>query len=311
MIRKLRSLQEVYQRSVVYGSYGATMRYLCNEEFFNQDNEQSFYWAGFIMADGCVKLKDQKYKQLSIGLAISDIDHIEKFKCNIKFEGPIFSGTYDGLGRCDVTISSDKIFDSLARFNIVPRKSMIAKFPEWLIMHPLVHHFMRGYFDGDGSIYTQDPRKNGRLNFHMSTRGTPDLLRIYRQILEENTIIKKRIKPIRVNSGQGVLEYGGNKIMLSIREFLYKNATIWLDRKHERFFSSELKLYPKGENLKLLHGKPSPKRKPIYGIGPDGQRIEFAATSLIQKSSGFDKSCIIDCLKGRASQHKGFTWHYV
>lgn len=287
------------------------MRYLCNEEFFTQDSEESFYWAGFIMADGCVKLKDKKYKQLSIGLALADMEHLEKFKKAINFEGPLFSGMYDGLGRCEITISSDTIFDSLIRFNIVPRKSLIATFPEWLITHPLVHHFMRGYFDGDGSVYTQDPRKNGRLNFHMSTRGTPELLKIYREVLEENTIIKKRTKPIRVNSGQGILEYGGNKIMLSIRNFLYKDATIYLDRKHAKFFSEDLRLYLKGANLKSFHGKPSRRRKPIYGIGPDGQRIDFPAVTLIAKDSGFEKSCIIDCLKGRTSQYKGFTWHYA
>jgi hypothetical protein len=50
-------------------------------------------------------------------------------------------------------LSSTKIFDDLARFNIVPRKTMIYSLPEWIISHPLLHHFLRGYSDGDGSFY--------------------------------------------------------------------------------------------------------------------------------------------------------------
>lgn len=229
----------------------ACTKYACNENFFNSDTEQSFYWAGFIMADGCVKLKNKKYKQLSIGLALIDKAHLEKFKKCVDFEGPIserinteINGTITYA--CELTISSDAIFNSLARFDIVQRKSLIAKFPEWLIAHPLKHHFMRGYFDGDGSIYTQDTRYNGRPTYFFSTRGTPAFLNIYRGVIEKNTCVKPRTKPIRISSGQGVLEYGGNTIMQSIRNFLYKDATIWLDRKRAIFFDPQLKNYPKG-----------------------------------------------------------------
>ena len=135
---------------------------------------------------------------------------------------------------CQISITSEKLVKDLAKFNIVPRKSLIYTFPEWLINHPLVHHFIRGYNDGDGSFFV--PKLvNGRTveQVYFSLRGTPKFLEVVRSILEEKCALKERTNDIRISSGQGVLEYGGNGIVAKIAQYLYKDAVIWLPRKHE------------------------------------------------------------------------------
>lgn len=68
---------------------------------------------------------------------------------------------------------------------------------------------------------------------YFSFRGTPPFLYNYRSILERECGLEPRIKTVRVNTGIGVLEYGGNGIVGKIAKFLYRDATIMLDRKYE------------------------------------------------------------------------------
>jgi hypothetical protein len=209
----------------------------CNEEFFSEINERSLYWAGFIAADGCV-LDTKTRNGLSLALTLSDKSHLELFKEHLEATNPI--GEYivkaskpqwNDTKKAELKITSLKIFTDLAKFNIVPRKSKIYTFPEWLAKHPQVHHFMRGYFDGDGSWYVGSSKITDQIFF--SLRGTTEFLEVYRSILERECKIQKREKPIRMNCGIGVLEYGGNGVSIKIRDFLYKEASICLGRKHE------------------------------------------------------------------------------
>ena len=54
-------------------SVNKRIRYSFNERFFSEDSEASFYWAGFIAADGCLYKKT-----LSIGLSSKDKCHLQK-----------------------------------------------------------------------------------------------------------------------------------------------------------------------------------------------------------------------------------------
>lgn len=214
----------------------------CNENFFAEYNEQSFYWAGFIAADGCVKIRKNS-SELTIGLARTDQEHLEKFQKAINTTAPIHdylvknsvrNSKWNDCWKSEILITSKKIFEDLARFNIVPRKSLIYTFPDWLVQHPLVNHFMRGYFDGDGSFYTSLGKNKITPQLYFSLRGTPEFLTIYRSILERECNLEKRSTDIRISSGIGVLEYGGNGIVKQIVQFLYKDGTACLIRKYEK-----------------------------------------------------------------------------
>jgi len=93
---------------------------------------------------------------------------------------------------------------------------------------------MRGYNDGDGSFFIgklQEGRTVEQVYFGL--RGTVEFLTIYRSILEEKCDLDIREKSVRVNTGIGVLEYGGNGILSKITDYLYKDATIYLPRKRD------------------------------------------------------------------------------
>lgn len=69
-------------------------KYNVNENFFSLDTPESFYWAGFIAADGCI-LKNLKV--LEIGLGIKDKKHLKKFKSAIKYTGNISIGGKENI----------------------------------------------------------------------------------------------------------------------------------------------------------------------------------------------------------------------
>lgn len=216
-----------------------------NDNFFSLDNELSFYWAGFIAADGCVGIhgNGEIINCLGVALARKDRKHLELFGEQIQTTAPV--GDYlvknsernpewNDTWKSEIKITSPKICADLVRFDIVPRKSNILTFPEWMKTHPLKHHFIRGYNDGDGSFYIGE-LKDGRTveQVYFSMRGTSEFLLAVRDIFEAECDLEERETEIRISSEHGVLEYGGNGVVGKITNYLYKDATIYLLRKYE------------------------------------------------------------------------------
>ena len=156
-----------------------------------------------------------------------------KFKNDLNSDSPIFKRFFtDKTPQHSIQITSSKIYNDLARFNIVPRKTLIYKFPKWLINHPLMHHFLRGYIDGDGCFRSRLRGKCKKLHVFMSLRGTESFLTSVQFIFENIVKLNNKIS-IVFDCKVGKIEYGGNPATSKITEFLYKDATIFLQRKYE------------------------------------------------------------------------------
>ncbi len=223
------------------------IRYTCDHDFFSKETEETFYIAGFLAADGCVKKRKSSSGNLryeiQLSLSKNDEEHLKFIKNSMKIENPIHNFLIKNSKRnikwndtwcSQITITSEKMVNDLEKFNIVPAKSLIYRFPLWIINHPLCNHFMRGYNDGDGSFFLSKLKNNRTIEqVYFSLRGTLEFLTIYRSILEDKCNLEKREKSIRVNTGIGVLEYGGNGVISKISDYLYKDATIYLQRKYD------------------------------------------------------------------------------
>lgn len=225
-------------------------KYSCNEHFFKDDSEASFYWAGYIAADGCVRIKSAKYsKVLSLELNSADHDHIAKlvkildFKIinnnygNSNYLSPLYK-THKGYSKIDgheltsshLYLNSKTIFNDLKnKFLIEPNKTKTHYFPVHLKDHSLIHHFLRGYFDGDGGFYLH---KRGQMTLRVC--GTLDFLNEYKYLIEKNANFKSISKPYMYN-GQGALNYGGNLQIKKFGDYIYNNANIYMERKREQF----------------------------------------------------------------------------
>jgi len=93
------------------------------------------------------------------------------------------------------------------------------------------HHFVRGYFDGDGTVGVYLNKKLNKKFSRVQFLGTKEFLSgVHRTIgIPVGTITlspKERIHR---------LTYSGKQRLFEIKDYLYKDATIFLSRKYEKF----------------------------------------------------------------------------
>ncbi len=207
------------------------------QNIFNEDTEESFYLAGFLAADGCVTKN-----RLSIDLSEIDANHLNKICDILKSNHPIIHSIRHykrpnqiyakDYKSCKCEICSVSLVNSLKRFNIIPNKSLVYTIPENLIENLLIRHFIRGYIDGDGCWY-QEFKKYGKIAPSLSLVGTQDLLNKIHYILNKNCNLNSDNKKLSKSGNVYILKYGGTNITNKIIDYLYKDATIYMDRKKE------------------------------------------------------------------------------
>ena len=265
---------------------------LRNEDLFSKNTPESFYWAGFIAADGCIG----KHKTVAIGLSIKDLKHLEKLRNLIDKRKNI--NIYKKA--CKLVLSSKKMVADLERFNITPRKTKTYVFPRWLVKHKLVNHFLRGYFDGDGSFSTQLLKGCNIKQLRFNVLGTKQFIDIYIKVLEFNC--KTNFRKSTKGRGVYIFECGGNIKSRKIRDFLYKNSNenIRMDRKFNIAFSKYF------VNLPLNN-----KSKGVIGTNiKTGKKLIFNSM-LEAELKGFTKQCISACCRGINKTHRNYKWKYI
>ena len=188
------------------------------------DTEEKAYWLGFLYADGSVGSKDNR---IELGLAEKDLKQIEKFRD--------FIGIFNKISYRPQTKSYRYCFKSipckldLIKQGCLPKKSLILNFPTIeQVPQNLVKHFIRGYFDGDGWF------TNTEECFQVGIIGTENFIKGF---LDNIEIQNKENKIFTVHREDGAKRYvfGAYNDVLNFLNWIYKDATIYLDRKYEHY----------------------------------------------------------------------------
>lgn len=203
----------------------------CNYDYFSMiDTEEKAYWLGFIYADGNVNKAENT---LTINLQAGDKKHLEKLnKClegnySVKVTEDIRGDKTYWNAR--LSVYSTKLVKDLINKGVVPNKTSVIAFPT--IQNDLVRHFIRGYFDGDGTVCERKHKKGPSDLACSFVCGNQTFLESIRKILFENNI------------NSYIVQTNGNKVYLSLAglqnpdnflKYIYKDATIYLDRKFEK-----------------------------------------------------------------------------
>ena len=225
-----------------------------NENIFDSiDTEEKAYWLGFIYADGYIanveNKKNIKYA-FELSLCGKDIDHLYKFNSFMQYKGNnVKLGKVKCNGkiyvRCRWKVGNKHLWETLNSYGCTPNKSLNLTFPDikifkykWLIIP-----FIRGYFDGDGSVSS-----NSNKSIKISIVGTTNFLNVISNIFFKNKLIK--------NHDNNDKTYVYNLSLRKARVFLYViyyNASIYLDRKYQKFYNQDCRLMAKA--IKLLQSK--------------------------------------------------------
>ena len=130
-------------------------------------------------------------------------------------------------------MTSQKTVDDLIDKGCVKHKSLILQPPK-KIPKDLMHHFIRGFFDGDGSITkTKTPNRNYKTDeysYNINIVSTKEMIDWIQEFFDMGSIVKEKR---RENSYYYSL--GGHKQIIEFYNILYKDATIYMDRKYKRF----------------------------------------------------------------------------
>lgn len=208
---------------------GKNANYPRNEYYFNQINtKEKAYWLGFLYADGCVHSNNNE-----ISINITDNEHVEKFKQAIGAINHKTTITNDKRWKNAKTLYQFSIKDAqlhsdLEKWGCVPQKSLkIEKIPN--IPRDFISHFIRGYFDGDGSLHFLQ----GTNNFRISFVGTKSFLQ---DIQKELNIIHLAQQQQQGNNSY-YIQIMGRKQIVPILNYLYTDSTdsIRLDRKYKKY----------------------------------------------------------------------------
>ena len=185
----------------------------------NNINKKSAYWIGFLLGDGSVD-----HRQIKLKLQIKDLNHIKKFRdflgsthsINIK---ETFAGIY---------ISVSTIVKDLSNFGIIPNKTYEESYNLHKSLKPFSNHFIRGYFDADGSICHTD--KSGP-DFYLCSNNK-STLETCNDIFYKYLSIKLKISNYQIY----YIRTCSRTKLLKIYKYLYKDSTeeIRLNRKYKK-----------------------------------------------------------------------------
>lgn len=215
--------------------------YKLDENYFEKiDSEEKAYWLGFIYADGC-----NTRNQLVITLNKKDRELLVKFKKCLKSNLRITNTSTNLNGKTfyqsTIRISRKKICNDLTNHGAIPAKSLVLTFPEWLDQK-YIRHFIRGYFDGDGSLIKNNLKNKKHHAWHFHLMGTENFCRFVQTFFENNfrvhVIVSKdrKLTTVRLSKRSSVK---------SILDYLYGDASIYLKRKYLRYLELKKEYIPK------------------------------------------------------------------
>lgn len=191
------------------------------------DSEIKAYFLGILCADGWINRNT-----VFLSLKTSDgalVRRLASLLPGVPDPREYPPGKMNVEGSVRLAVTSGQWRQSLLQLGVTTAKSLTLDDVASRIPDSFRHHFVRGYFDGDGSIYHSVYR--GKRRVCVSFRGTLEFLRgLHSAIGLPVGGIYPKARP-----GIKTLSYCGKTRMYQIRDYLYRDASIFLERKHERF----------------------------------------------------------------------------
>lgn len=194
-------------------------KYHINQDYFKTWSSNMAYILGLWFADGCI----YKGKIFDITLHNKDKYILKQVAKELEFEGSLYD--YVDRQAARINFSCVVIYNDIVSLGGCENKSMVVEFPK--VPNEFLPDFIRGYFDGDGSIMQI---KGNRLNSAF-TSGSKKFLD---QLLE---ILKKEagIEGGSYDPSSYTLRFG-KKDTIRLGKYMYKNnPELFLKRKKDKF----------------------------------------------------------------------------
>lgn len=211
-----------------------------NHSFFSKQTEQSAYLMGLLEADGCI----QGGKRIAYSAAEKDQQLVIDTHTLLETNVVISCSTWQTFKKYRWTITSPQIVSDLERDGF-----RVGKLPK--LSKRLLPHWLRGLFDGDGSIFFNKQQKNYSTNIVF---GQESLAHEVKDYLNSKGIECKSVYK-KTSSDRCWYINLTPKQSRKLGKLIYKNASIFLKRKNDKFKELEKTCRIKGAQKKRTSGK--------------------------------------------------------
>lgn len=201
--------------------------------FKNIDTFDKAYILGFLIADGTITNKGV----IAFELADKDIEILNYIKKQIspdsivkKYDRKRSFKDYTWDSNTSILyIKSKNYYTDLEKLGVLPNKTYLKQsIPN--IDLSLMPHFIRGYFDGDGSVW------ESRGHLRISFTGEFNFLSELSNFLYENKVLSKHCTVIQKRTQHDAyFAFGAEVDKKSFFNFIYNKAPFFLTRKFKKF----------------------------------------------------------------------------
>lgn len=199
-------------------------KYSINENYFeNIDNQYKAYLLGFITADGYMIVENGNLR-FGITIKDKDIEILKYFKKYTNSNSPIHFLKRNNMVR--ISINNQNFNKHLFDKGIVPNKTFNTIDIIKNIPNNLIRHFIRGYFDGDGTVFSDT--RNSKL-LRVGILGNVEFITELQKILNMGKIYTRNYTNV-VD-----LSIKPQKDIEKFKKIIYLDSKIHLKRKYIKF----------------------------------------------------------------------------
>lgn len=208
------------------------------------DSANKAYILGLLYADGYNSMDKET---LSLSLQEQDMDILEMIRHELQSnkplvytqnQGHVAKNGYTSQNMYSLVVHSKHMCQVLNDIGMTQNKSLKLTFPE-IVTPDLYSHFIRGYFDGDGSYCIRNDLKYGRRDMITFT-STESFCKSLKEIINTYTqATGGGIYDASCHNGiTKVLSFSGRNQTKLILDWLYQDAKLYLQRKYEKYLSA-------------------------------------------------------------------------
>ena len=216
-------------------------KYNVNEKYFDIiDSQNKAYILGLLYADG---YNCPQKGGIRLSLQYDDKEILERIRNELKSEKPLAfrkcsdhqaSNGFYSKDMYILDIYSAHICKTLESYGMTRNKSLTLKYPD-CIPEKFHSHFIRGYFDGDGSLHNYT-NKRGYVQPTVTITSTQQFCETTLSILRDNVGIGGGIYEASCHNGiTKVLTICGINQCIATLDWIYSDANISLERKYNRY----------------------------------------------------------------------------
>jgi intein-encoded DNA endonuclease-like protein len=223
-------------------SFTSSARKIPDESIFISGiNETNSYILGLIYSDGCLSF-DQHCHRFKITISLNDIDIMEKVHKLMTPQKKLHEYKHPKGTRPTYSVISCNEYDIdfIKSMGITERKSCNITFPN--IEKRYIPHFIRGYFDGDGSVYVNTTKTNHNDNVKYYsyinasfTTGSLNFADQLNGILNKNDVLSHVVKDSREDHISWYVKIYEKQSVKRFYEWIYTDAELYLSRKKLKF----------------------------------------------------------------------------